>query len=88
MGDGAQVSSARHPGNDGSRRASREGAGSTGEEDLMTHGPARHLCVAALALAAAAASPGSAGAHPADCASTALTPRPTAEAFVDWTAED
>ncbi len=54
----------------------------------MPHGRVRPICAAALAFAALALSPGSAGAHPADCAgATALTSAPIAVSFADWTVD-
>ena len=53
----------------------------------MTHSRVRHVCAAAITLAAVAVSPGSAGAHPADC-HTALTAPPTAGWPADWAPED
>ena len=44
----------------------------------------RRLCAAAIALAAIAVLPGTAGAHPAACDDTALTKAPAAERFDDW----
>jgi hypothetical protein len=46
----------------------------------MTH---RRVCVAAIAFAAVALLPASAGAHPADC-TTALAEAPTTDRFADW----
>ena len=54
----------------------------------MAHRTVRPVCAAAIALAALALSPGSARAHPADCASAAtLTSAPIAESFADWTVD-
>ena len=54
----------------------------------MPHVRVRPACAAALALAALALSPGSAGAHPADCAgASALTSAPIAVSFSDWTVD-
>jgi LVIVD repeat len=53
----------------------------TGEERLMF---SRRACATAIAFAAIAVVPGTAGAHPADCDDTALTKAPAAERFDDW----
>jgi hypothetical protein len=49
----------------------------------MTYTRARRVGVAAIAFAAVALLPGSAGAHPADCTS-ALAQAPTTDRFADW----
>jgi hypothetical protein len=54
----------------------------------MSHRRVRSACAAAIALAALALTPGSAGAHPADCAqAVALTAAPIAVSFADWTVD-
>jgi hypothetical protein len=53
----------------------------------MTHSRVRHVCAAAIAFAAVAVSPGSAGAHPVDC-QTALTAPPIATWPADWAPDD
>jgi hypothetical protein len=53
----------------------------------MTHSCVRHVCAAAIAFAAVALSPGSAGAHPVDC-QTAVTAPPIATWPADWAPED
>jgi LVIVD repeat len=54
----------------------------------MSHRCVRAVCVVAFAFAALALSPGSAGAHPADCAgASALTTAPTAVTFADWSVD-
>ena len=54
----------------------------------MSHRRVRSACAAAIAFAALALSPGSAGAHPADCAgASALTAAPIAVSFADWTVD-
>ena len=50
----------------------------------MTHRRGRHVGVVAVALAAVALLPATAGAHPADCNDTVLTKAPTGERFADW----
>jgi hypothetical protein len=52
----------------------------------MTHRRTRHVCAAAIVFAAVALLPGSAGAHPADCDTTALAVAPTADRFAGWEA--
>jgi hypothetical protein len=52
----------------------------------MTHRRTRHVCAAAIAFAAVTLMPGSAGAHPADCDTTALAVAPTADQFAGWEA--
>ena len=47
----------------------------------MTHRRARHVCAAAVAMAAVFLLPAAAGAHPADCDDTVLTKAPTS---ADW----
>ncbi len=54
----------------------------------MTYSRVRHACVAAIAFAAVAVSPGSAGAHPADDCETAVTSAPIAGWPADWAPED
>lgn len=53
----------------------------------MTHHRVRSVLAAACAVAAAALPPGSAGAHPVDCAAT-ITEPPSAERLADWAAPD
>ncbi len=53
----------------------------------MTQSCVRHVCVAVIAIAAVAVSPGLAGAHPVDC-HTALTASPTAAWPADWVPAD
>jgi len=46
------------------------------------------VCAAAVAFAAVALAPASAGAHPRDCPITAVTAAPTAAWFTDWSADN
>jgi hypothetical protein len=54
----------------------------------MTHARVRQVCAAVIVFAAIALAPASTGAHPRECAITAVHAVPTAEWLMDWSADN